>query len=111
VLDYKDLQDAIGGEPIEIAVANPEKERKIKQEVLDILYDADLLRQRSRRFSAERAGSSAMARSFVSLEPAAEVEADAKSHQEWIDRSKRLLTQSSSGSGDCFKLLRYSPAS
>ncbi|TIU43653.1 MAG: hypothetical protein E5W30_20955, partial [Mesorhizobium sp.] len=41
-LDYKDLQEAIGDEPIELAVANSEKERKIKHEVLDILYDADL---------------------------------------------------------------------
>ncbi|RUV12758.1 hypothetical protein, partial [Mesorhizobium sp. M1A.F.Ca.IN.022.04.1.1] len=51
-LDYKDLYDAIGDEAVEAAVAKPDKEPKIKHEVLDILYDADLLRQRSRRFLA-----------------------------------------------------------
>ncbi|MER9966606.1 hypothetical protein [Mesorhizobium sp. M0060] len=110
-LDYKDLQDAIGGEPIEVAIANPEKERKIKQEVLDIFYDADLLRQRSRRFLGRACWVFSKGRGFVKLAPANEIEADARSHQEWIDRSKPLLTQATSGSGDCFKLVQFGPAS
>ncbi|MER8820259.1 hypothetical protein NKH70_10600 [Mesorhizobium sp. M0991] len=110
-LDYKDLQDAIGGEPIEVAIANPEKERKIKQEVLDVFYDADLLRQRSRRFLGRACWLFSKGRGFVKLAPANEIEADARSHQEWIDRSKPFLTQAASGSGDCFKLLRFGPAS
>jgi len=110
-LDYKDLQDAIGGEPIEVAVANPDKERRIKHEVLDIFYDADLLRQRSRRFLGRACWLFSNGRDFVSLAPVDAIEADAKSHQEWIDRSKPLLTQAKSGSGDCFKLLQYGPAS
>ncbi|MER9232237.1 hypothetical protein NKI56_09055 [Mesorhizobium sp. M0622] len=110
-LDYKDLQDAIGGEPIEVAIANPEKERKIKQEVLDIFYDADLLRQRSRRFLGRACWLFSKGRGFVKLAPANEIEADARSHQEWIDRSKPLLTQATSGSGDCFKLVQFGPAS
>lgn len=110
-LDYKDLQDAIGGEPIEVALANPEKQRKIKHEVLDIFYDADLLRQRSRRFLGRACWLFSNGRSFVKLAPVAEIEADARSHQEWIDRSKPLLTQAKSGSGDCFKLLQFGAAS
>ncbi|TIT20466.1 MAG: hypothetical protein E5W70_21135 [Mesorhizobium sp.] len=110
-LDYKDLQDAIGGEPIEVAIANPEKERKIKQEVLDVFYDADLLRQRSRRFLGRACWLFSKGRGFVKLAPANEIEADARSHQEWIDRSKPFLTQATSGSGDCFKLLQFGPAS
>ncbi|MER8964624.1 hypothetical protein NKI25_02705 [Mesorhizobium sp. M0808] len=110
-LDYKDLQDAIGGEPIEVAIANPEKERKIKQEVLDVFYDADLLRQRSRRFLGRACWLFSTGRGFVKLAPANEIEADARSHQEWLDRSKPFLTQATSGSGDCFKLLRFGPAS
>ncbi|MER8973627.1 MULTISPECIES: hypothetical protein [unclassified Mesorhizobium] len=110
-LDYKDLQDAIGGEPIEVAIANPEKERKIKQEVLDIFYDADLLRQRSRRFLGRACWLFSNGRGFVKLAPANEIEADARSHQEWLDRSKPFLTQLKSGSGDCFKLLQFGPAS
>ncbi|MER9405125.1 hypothetical protein NKI36_13810 [Mesorhizobium caraganae] len=108
-LDYKDLQDAIGGESIEVAVANPEKERRIKHEVLDIFYDADLLRQRSRRFLGRACWLFSKGKSFVTLRPADEIEADTKSHQEWIERSKPLLTQSKSGSGDCFTLLQYGP--
>ncbi|MER8794031.1 hypothetical protein NKH75_07455 [Mesorhizobium sp. M0984] len=110
-LDYKDLQYAIGGEPIEVAIANPEKERKIKQEVLDIFYDADLLRQRSRRFLGRACWLFSNGRGFVKLAPVNEIEADARSHQEWLDRSKPFLTQLKSGSGDCFKLLQYGPAS
>ncbi|TIV69770.1 MAG: hypothetical protein E5V89_17460 [Mesorhizobium sp.] len=107
VLDYKDLQDAIGGEPVEAAVANPEKERKIKHEVLDIFYDADLLRLRSRQFLGRACWLFSKGRGFVSAASADAIEADARSHQEWIDRAKPVLTQSKSGSGDCFKLLHH----
>ncbi|TGQ50055.1 hypothetical protein EN836_30875 [Mesorhizobium sp. M1C.F.Ca.ET.193.01.1.1] len=107
VLDYKDLEDAIGGEPVEAAVANPEKERKIKHEVLDIFYDADLLRLRSRQFLGRACWLFGKGRGFVSAAAADAIEADARSHQEWIDRVKPLLTQAKSGSGDCFKLLHY----
>ncbi|PDQ18410.1 hypothetical protein CN311_24860 [Mesorhizobium sanjuanii] len=109
-LDYKDLQDAIGGEPVEVAVADPEKARRIKQEVLDIFYDADLLRQRSRRFLARACWLFSNGRGFVKLAPVEAIEADARSHQEWIDRSKPVLTQMTSGSGDCLKLLQFGPA-
>ncbi|MDX8517391.1 hypothetical protein [Mesorhizobium dulcispinae] len=110
-LDYKDLHDAIGDEPVEAAVAKPDKEQKIKHEVLDIFYDADLLRQRSRRFLGRACWLFSKGKSFVALLPADAIEADAKSQQEWIDRSKLLLTQTKSGSGDCFKLLHYGQAS
>ena len=110
-LDYKDMQDAIGGEPIEAAVANPEKEGKIKHEALDIFYDADLLRQRSRRFLARACWLFSKGKSFVTAAPVDAIEADASSQQEWIDRAKPVLTQTKSGSGDCFKLLHFGQAS
>ncbi|MDX8512646.1 hypothetical protein [Mesorhizobium captivum] len=106
-LDYKDLQDAIGGEAVEAAVANPEKERKIKQEVLDIFYDADLLRLRSRQFLGRACWLFGQGRGFVKLAPVDAIEADARSHQEWIERAKPVLAQSKSGSSDCFTLLHY----
>ncbi|QGX77839.1 hypothetical protein EB234_13705 [Mesorhizobium japonicum R7A] len=34
-----------------------------------------------------------------------------QAHQEWLDRSKSVLSQAKSGSGDCFKLLRYGQGS
>ncbi|AZO70481.1 MULTISPECIES: hypothetical protein [unclassified Mesorhizobium] len=107
VLDYKDLQDAIGGEPVEAAVANPEKERKIKHEVLDIFYDADLLRLRSRQFLGRACWLFSKGRAFVSAASADAIEADARSHQEWIDRSKPVLAESKSGGSDCFRLLHH----
>lgn len=110
-LDYKDLHEAIGDEPVEAAVAKPDKGQKIKREVLDILYDADLLRQRSRRFLGRACWLFSKGRGFVALPATEAIEADAKSQQEWIDRSKPVLTQSKSGSSDCFKLLRYGQAS
>ncbi|RAZ84142.1 hypothetical protein DPM33_31950 [Mesorhizobium hawassense] len=110
-LDYKDLQQTIGGEPVGTVVADPEKERRIKQEVLDIFYDADLLRQRARRHLARACWLFGQGRGFVKAAPVDAIEADARSHQEWLDRSKPVLTQSSSGSGDCFKLLQYGRAS
>ena len=106
-LDLKDLHDAIGDAPVEIAVADPDKQAKIKQEMLDVFYDADLLRQRSRRLLGRACWLFSKGTGFVALKPVAEFEADTKSHQEWLDRSERFLTQAKSGSGDCFKLLRY----
>lgn len=111
VLDYKDLQDAIGGEPVETAVANPDKERKIKQEVLDIFYDADLLRLRGRQFLGRACWLFGQGRGFVGAAPVDAIEDDARSHQEWIERVKPVLTQSKSGSGDCFTLLHFGQAS
>jgi hypothetical protein len=108
-LDYKDLHDAIGDESLAVAVANPEKEQKIKQEVLDIFYDADLLRQRSRRLLGRACWLFSNGPGFVALGPIDEIEASATSHQEWLERSKPFLTHLVSGSGDCFKLLHYSP--
>lgn len=109
-LDYKDLRDTIGGDPAE-AVAAPEKERRVKQEVLDIFYDVDLLRQRSRRHLARACWLFSQGRGFVGAAPVTAIEADARSQQEWIERSKSSLTQAKSGSGDCFKLLRYGQGS
>ena len=106
-LDYKDLRDSIGGDPVELAVANPDRQRKIKQEVLDIFYDADLLRQRARRHLGRACWLFSKGKGFVSMAPDDAIEADGRSHQEWLDRSKPVLAQSKSGGGDCFKLLRY----
>lgn len=109
-LDYKDLHDAIGDEPLAAAIVNPNKEKKIKQEVLDIFYDADLLRQRSRRLLARACWQFSKGPGFLALQPVDAIEADVASHKEWLDRSKPVLTHQASGSGDCFELLRYNPS-
>jgi hypothetical protein len=69
------------------------------------------LRQRARRLLGRACWLFNKGPSFVKIAPVNEIEADARSHQEWIDRSKRVLTQLKLGSGDCFKLLHYSPGS
>ncbi|MDW6025864.1 hypothetical protein SAZ10_29295 [Mesorhizobium sp. BAC0120] len=109
--DYKDLHDAIGDGAVEAAVANPEKEQKIKREVLDVLWDADLLRQRSRRFLGRACWLFSKGQDFIALKPADQIEADARSHQEWLDRSEPVLSQVKSGSSNCFTLLHYNRAS
>jgi|GEM_PF-1568921 len=106
-LDSKDLQQTIGGEQAEAVIADPGKERRVKQEVLDIFYDADLLRQRARRHLARACWLFSKGKDFVSMAPDDVIEADSRSHQEWLDQSKPVLAQLRSGGGDCFKLLRY----
>jgi hypothetical protein len=109
-LDLKDLHEAIGSEQVEVAVADPARHAAIKQEVLDILYDADLLRRRSRQLLGRSCWLFSKGPGFVGLKPVAEIEAETESHQEWVDGSARFLAQVKSGSGDCFKLLRFGKA-
>ena len=108
--DFKDLHEAIGAGPADVAIADPLKHTKAKQEALDVLYDADLLRQRSRRLLARACWMFSKGTGFVALKPIAEMEADTKSHQEWMDRLEPFLTKLKSGNADCFKLLRYKRA-
>jgi hypothetical protein len=109
-LDLKDLRDAVGDGPLEAALADPEKQPRIKQEALDILYDADLLRQRSRRLLGRACWLFNKGTGFVALKPLAEIEADTKSHREWLDLSRPHLEKLKSGSGNCFELLRSEAA-
>lgn len=80
-LDYKDLHAAIGDEPVNVALANPEKEEEIKQEVLDILYDADLLRYRSRRLLGRACWFFSKGHAFLASHPVDAIEADYNSHK------------------------------
>ena len=50
--DYRDLDQAMGGATAEAAAADPQKAAAVKQQVLDIYYDTDLLRQSGRRLLA-----------------------------------------------------------
>jgi hypothetical protein len=110
-LDYKDLHEAIGGDAVEAAIANPEKEPRLKQEALDILYDADLLRQRSRRLLARACWFFSTGQSFVSLAPVTQMESNPKSHEEWLEGVAPFLTKFSSGNRNCFQLLQIQPGS
>ena len=106
-MDYKDLYEAIGGEALGSALADPEKARKIKHEVLDVFYDLDLLRQRSRRVLARACWLFSNGRHFIAQKPVDEIEANAGSHQAWLDRARGYLTALKSGNSNCYELLRY----
>jgi hypothetical protein len=109
--DYKDLHLAIGDEPVETALGRPEKEQKIKHELLDILYDAELLRDRSRRMLGRACWFLNSGRDFVALHSIEEIEAEYKSHQEWLGHAKRIYAGIVAGDENCFELLRYRPPS
>ncbi|MFL6690328.1 MAG: hypothetical protein ACJ8IR_09120 [Alphaproteobacteria bacterium] len=107
-LDYKDLQESIGDEPVDKALSDPAKEAKIKDEVLDIFYDADLLRDRSRRLLGRACWFVKSGRKFVSLRPLRAVEADYKSHTAWLHEAKSFYGQLQGNGTNCFELLHYS---
>jgi hypothetical protein len=107
--DFKDLHAAIGDEPVELAVTKPDKEQKIKHEVLDILYDADLLRDRSRRILGRACWLLSGGQGFVGLQAIDEIEADYNSHGEWLDHAKRVYGGVVANKEDCFKLLFSRP--
>ncbi len=107
-LDYKDLRDAIDGGTVEAALADPERARDIKREALDILYDADLMRDRSRRLLGRACWLVDNGLKFVVLKPISGVEADYKSHEEWLKHAKESYGRYSAGKGSCFDILHYS---
>jgi hypothetical protein len=110
-MDFKDLHDALGGDPVETALADPEKEPKIKAEMLDIFYDADLLRHRSRQLLGRACWFFATGPEFLALRPIDELEAEYASHKEWLDHAARIYAASAAGQEDCFKILRYRQSS
>ena len=68
--DYRDLHDSLGGDPVEVALADPRRQERIKQEALDVMWDADLLRQRSRRLLARACWLYSKGSAFVTQKPA-----------------------------------------
>lgn len=105
--DYQDLSDVIGGAEPLAAVADPVKGPKVKQEVLDVLYDLDLLRDRSRRVVARACWFVSQGRDFVSLHPMDEVRRRYRSHAEWIEQARIHISPYSVGGINCFDMLSY----
>jgi hypothetical protein len=105
--DYKDLAAAIGdADPVE-AVSDGMVVGKVKQEVLDILYDLNLIRDRSRRAFARACWFVSKGRDFVSLHPIDEIRQRYTSHQEWIEQARRFLSSYSVGGKNCFDMLSF----
>lgn len=108
--NFRDLHDAIGNGPLDAAVADPERHERIRRQVLDIFYDADLLRRYARRLVGRTCWLLSHGSGFMLLRGLDQIEADSESHQEWLDRVEPLLTQLTVGSGNCFALLGYRDA-
>jgi hypothetical protein len=105
--DFKDLHAAVGdADPVQ-AVADAATAAKVKQEVLDVLYDLDLLRDRSRRVFARACWFMSQGRDFVSLHPMEAIRKRYKSHQEWIEQAKLLISPYRVGGENCFAMLSY----
>ena len=105
--DHRDLSDAIGGADPAEAVLDPVTSDRIKREVLDVLYDMDLLRDRSRRTVARACWFLAHDRDFVRLHPIEEIRRRYASHVEWIEQARQHISPFSVGGENCFDMLRY----
>jgi hypothetical protein len=104
--DYRDLADALGGKDPSMALSDPEGGPAIKREVLDILYDMDLLRDRSRRALARACWFVSQDRDFVELHPLQENSLRYASHIEWIEQA-RIFSRFSVGGENCFDILSF----
>ena len=105
--DYKDLAAAIGDADPAQAVSDVATAGKVKREVLDVLYDLDLLRDRSRRVFARACWFVSQGRDFVSLHPLEAIRQRYKSHQEWIEQARLLISPYSVGGENCFAMLSF----
>ena len=105
--DYKDLDAAIGDADPAQAVSDVATAGKVKREVLDVLYDLDLLRDRSRRVFARACWFVSQGRDFVSLHPLEAIRQRYKSHQEWIEQARLLISPYSVGGENCFAMLSF----
>jgi hypothetical protein len=108
--DYKDLAAAIGDADPAQAVSDAAMAGKVKHEVLDVLYDLDLLRDRSRRVFARACWFVSQGRDFVSLHPLEAIRQRYKSHQEWIEQARLLISPYSVGGENCFAMLSFNEA-
>lgn len=108
-LDYENLRNAIGSEPIERVVTDPGKEAAIKSELREIFYDMDLLRDRARRAVGRACWFVSSGPRFVRLKPLDEIEADYKTHDEWLRHAQRAYVQFDAGRENCFTLLHARP--
>jgi hypothetical protein len=107
--DYRDLDQVLGGQGGEVAAANPEKAAAAKEQVLDIFYDLDLLRQSGRRLLARTCVLLSAGPGFTQMKPITVIENDATSHAAWLDDVRSELSRHTVGSQNCFDLLGYKP--
>jgi hypothetical protein len=104
-LDYEDLRNAIGTDPIDRVVSNPDREQVIKSQLQDLFYDMNLLRDRARRAVGRACWFLTTGPQFIQLTPLDDMEADYSTHYEWLEHAHRAYTQLGAGRENCFTLL------
>jgi len=101
--DYADLHRKVdelnGGQP------TPEQEATVKREVLDVFYDADLLRQRSRKLLGRACWLLSKGNAFVAAKPETAIETDAQNQKAWLEQAKPVLSKAQVGQRNCYDLL------
>jgi hypothetical protein len=107
--DYGDLRMALGDLSPEEAVADAALAQAIADEVEDILYDMDVVRDRGRRLIGKGCRFVSAGKDFLKVTAIPEIEANYDSHDAWIEHAEKLLAGVSAGRKSCFEMLRYAP--
>jgi hypothetical protein len=102
--DYADLKQAIGT-ALPAASVPSDREAAAKAEVLDVLYDADLLRQRARRILARACWLLSKKSTLVAAKPVPAIEENAGTQEEWLEKSRSQLSAVKFGNTSCYDLV------
>lgn len=103
--NFEDLDQALAGDDPNVILTTPAKQVAVKHAVLDILYDIDLLRDRSRRLLGRGCWFLSHGPEFIKLGPIPTLDKRYASHQEWLDEAKKHLSDFSVPIGDCYSVL------
>jgi hypothetical protein len=77
--------------------------------VLDVFYDLDLLRQRSRQILGRSCWLLSKGQGFVGAKPVTEIEADAETQSAWLKQAQPLLSKISLGGSNCAQIVSGEP--
>jgi hypothetical protein len=99
------LGRALDGEPVRAILTSPQKHQEVKDAVLQLLPDLDLLRDRSRRLLGRGCWLLANAPDFAALDPIEPLEMRYETHQEWLDAAREHLSEVSIGANGCYAIL------
>jgi hypothetical protein len=104
--DTGDLRAALSARKPDETVSDPSLASGVKREVLDVLWDYDWLRDRSRRLVGRACWFLSQGPKFLSLKPIHAVEAKYETHLEWLQEAKKAYQQVSAGGENCYAMLK-----
>lgn len=104
--DYGDLRAAVAARQADESVSDPNLASGVKREVLDVLWDYDWLRDRSRRLVGRACWFLSQGPNFLALKPIDAVEARYDSHREWLQEAQKVYEQVSAGGENCYAMLK-----